>query len=158
MVIYILDPVNLAVKIGIISEKFNLVNNFLKCVLELWYFTCVFFMIRPFPREVSFMSVTLTFKLSLRNIFANFFENFAKTVRAIVYYMLYFTWIFLVMKYFCWYKPFDIDNWYIFIIQIANVHNLSVIYIRASIFHESTFRAKVFLMVSTVCQFDPGHL
>ena len=62
------------------------------------------------------------------------------------------------MKSVCWYKPFDIDNWSIFLIQIAIVHNLYVIYIRAFIFHESTFRAKVFLMVSTASQFDSGPL
>ena len=80
-------------------KKFYLVNNFWT-VLELWYFTWVFLVIRPFSEYHYLWHCDL----DLGDQF------FLKTLTLIITFekwVLYCTWVFLVIRPFCGYHFFD---------------------------------------------------
>ena len=99
----------------ILSETLLLLQSFEQWVLELWYFTRVFLVTRPFNGNQHYWPVTLEFGL----IFENF--NLANNVH---FNFSYFTSVFL-----CWYKTFW--PWHLIFLKKTIIHN-KIIKIRSS--------------------------
>ena len=113
----------------LLSETLTLLITFEQWVLELWYFTWIFPVIRPF-HGYHFFFHPLTFTLE----FDPFFEQWMLE-------LWYFTWIFPVVRLFrgyYYFLPCDLDHgvWHIF--ENFNLsYNFLTVSVRVLIFHMS---------------------